>query len=110
MNVKKDRAGSAQGSIDEKDIKALFDKVAEHFKDASDESKDVFSMLVERALSYRDLAVHSSGRPLTVGETREALDAFMHVMVEHEMPGSLPKRVHDLVLMWLEGIKEMRQH
>lgn len=97
-------------SIDERDIQALFDRVSEHFKDADEGTRGMFSMLVGTALKYRDMLVHSTGHALTVGETREALDAFMQVIRTHEIPKDLDGRVHDLVVMWLEQIREKVHH
>ncbi len=97
-------------SIDDKDIQALFDRVSEHFKEADEGTRGMFSMLVDSALRYRDMLFHSTGHALTVGETRDALDAFMEVIRTHDMPKGLDKRVHDLVVVWLEEIKEMIHH
>ncbi len=99
-----------QHELDEGDIKALFDKMAEHFEGAGDDSREFFSMLVRKALRYRDTLMHSSGEVLTVGETRVALDVFMEVLKSHEMPEGLDKRVHDLVMLWLEELKERVHH
>ena len=96
--------------MDEKDIEALFDRVAEHFDGEDDGARGMFTMLVNIALKYRDMLTHSTGSALTVGETRQALDAFMDVLRTHEVPKMLDKRVHDLVLMWLEEIKEKVHH
>lgn len=97
-------------SLDEGDIQELFDRISEHFEGADEGARGMFGMLVQTALRYRDTLVHSSGKPLTVGETREALNAFMGVIKTHEMPRDLDKRVHDLVIMWLEEIKEKVHH
>ena len=96
--------------LDEGDIQELFDRVSEHFEGADEGARGMFGMLVQIALRYRDTLVHSSGKPLTVGETRGALNAFMGVIKTHEMPVDLDKRVHDLVVMWLEEIKEKVHH
>ena len=96
--------------LDEGDIQELFDRISEHFEGADEGARGMFEMLVKTALRYRDMLVHSSGKPLTVGETREALDEFMGVIKTHEMPKDLDKRIHDLVIMWLEEIKEKVHH
>jgi len=99
-----------QHELDEGDIKALFDKMADRVEDAGDDSREFFSMLVRTALRYRDTLMHSSGEALTVGETRTALDVFMEAMRSHEMPEGLDRRVHDLVMLWLEEVKEKIHH
>ena len=95
-----------QQEVDEHDIKALFDRIADHFGEEGEESREFFSMLVRTALKYRDMLVHSSGEALTVGETRAALDVFMEVLKTHKVPEGLDKRVHDLVVLWLQELNE----
>jgi hypothetical protein len=97
-------------ALDDNDIQGLFDRVSKHFEGADEGARGMFGMLVDTALKYRDMLMHSSGEPLTVGETRAALDAFMEVLKTHEMPKELDRRVHDLVIMWLEEIKEKVHH
>lgn len=96
--------------LDDDDIQALFERVSKHFENADEGARGMFGMLVNTALRYRDMLVHSSGEPLTVGETKEALDAFMVVLKTHEIPKDLGQRVHDLVVLWLEEIKEKVHH
>lgn len=98
------------GALEDDDIQGLFDRVSKHFEDADEGSRGMFNMLVNTALKYRDMLVHSSGEPLTVGETKEALDAFMEVLRTHEVPRELSRRVHDLVIMWLEEVREKVHH
>jgi len=95
---------------DNDDIKALFERVSEHFVGADEGSKAMFGMLVQTALKYRDILEHSSGIPLTVAETRAALDAFMGVLQTHKIPEGLDKRIHDLVILWLEELKTRVHH
>lgn len=94
----------------EDDIRLLFEKVAEHFRNSEEGARGMFSLLVDTTLKYRDILVHSTGRPLTVAETREALDGFMEVLNTHRVPGGMPKRVHDLVILWLEELKVRIHH
>ncbi len=97
-------------ALDDNDIKDLFDRVSEHFEGADEGTRAMFSMLVNTALHYRDTLIHSTGKGLTVGETRAALDAFMEVMKTHQIPAGIDKRVHDLVILWLEELKEKVHH
>ena len=92
-------------SSDEDDIKALFEKVSEHFAEADEGARGMFSMLVGVALKYRDTLLHSAGHALTVAETRAALDAFMETLKVHRIPEGIDKRVHDLVILWLEELR-----
>lgn len=94
----------------EDDIRELFERVSEHFEGADEGARGMFSMLVRTALAYRDTLVHSTGLPLTVGETRAALDAFMATLQSHRIPPGLDKRVKDLVILWLEEIRTRIHH
>lgn len=91
------------------DINALFERVAGHFEGSAEGAKGMFSMLVKTALNYRDILIRSSGLPLTVAETRSALGVFMEVLKTHRIPKVLDRRVHDLVILWLEELR-MRVH
>jgi len=97
-------------NTDDRDIQELFEKVAGHFEGADGGVQEMFSMLVKVTLKYRDMLVHSGGVPLNVVETKGALDAFMEVMQTHKIPQNLDKRVHDLVVLWLEEIKLRTHH
>lgn len=94
----------------DKDIRELFERVSEHFKDADDNAKGMFSMLVDTTLKYRDMLHHSSGHTLSVEETRVALGAFMGVLKTRDVPKGLDPLIHDLVIMWLEGLKAQKQN
>ncbi len=87
------------------DIQSVFDRIAKKFEHADGSAKEMFAMLVATALRYRDQVVAEGGEALTVGETREALDAFMAVIKTHEIPEGLPPRVKALVMLWLEEIR-----
>lgn len=92
-------------TTDDSDIKALFDKVSEHFGEESEGSRAMFSMLVKTTLNYRDMLVASTGFPLTVDETRRALQVFMEILKTRKFPRVLDKRIKDLVVLWLEELK-----
>lgn len=111
-------------STDDDDIKKLFENVAGHFAGADEGARGMFGMLVGVALRYRDTLLRSTGRALTVEETRDALSAFMEVLKTRripparpksplrrdEGPQSLDKRVHDLVILWLDELKTRVHH
>ena len=97
-------------STDEKDIRALFEKIAKHFEGVDEGTQAMFSMLVKTTLKYRDMLMHSSGVPFSVGETREALNVFMEVMKTQKIPQGIDKRIHDLVILWLEEVKIRVHH
>ena len=95
---------------DDQDIQRLFETVAKYFEKADEGTRGMFAMLVKTALKYRDLLVHSTGCPLTVAETRAALDAFLEVLKSHRIPQNLDRRVHDLVILWLDELKLRTHH
>jgi hypothetical protein len=97
-------------SIKDDDIEKLFGRIAEHFKHADERSHQMFRMLVDTTLKFRDEIVKRTGVPLTIGETHKALDIFMEVLKTHKIPPNLDKNVHDLVVIWLEEIKTMLHH
>lgn len=94
----------------DKDIKDLFDRIAKHFENSDEGTKAMFSMLVRVALKYRDDLVIAKASPLTVGETRVALDAFMEVLKTKKFAKKVGKRELDLVILWLEELKTMKQN
>jgi len=92
------------------DIAKLFAKIAEHFKHADDAAHEMFKILVNTTLHFRDELIQKTGVPLTVGETQKALDIFMKVLKTHKMPQNLDKNVHDLIILWLEEVKTILHH
>ena len=98
-----------KADIDGDDIKELFERISSRFDGADDGTKEMLAMLVNTTLKYRETLEHASGIPLTVGETRGALDAFMSVMQTRRIPDGLNKRIRDLLLLWLEELK-LRVH
>jgi len=92
------------------DIAKLFARITEHFKHADDTAHQMFKILVNTTLSYRDKLMEETGVPLTVGETQKALDVFMKVLKTHKIPAGLDKNIHNLVILWLEEVKVMLHH
>ncbi len=97
-------------SLKDDDIQALFSKIAEHFNETDEKSHQMFKMLVNTTLKFRDELLAKSGIPLTVGETQKALDMLMEVIKTHKVPPNLDKNIHDLLILWLEEIKVMLHH
>ena len=92
--------------VDDKDIRELFDRVAEQFDETDDGIRSMFSMLVETTLKYRDTIRHSRGETLSVGETRNALGVFMEVLQAHSFPEGIDEKIKGLVIVWLEELKK----
>lgn len=113
LNNFKDRkdAPNMTNSTDEKDITELFARIADHFStNADDGAKAMFAMLVKTTLSQRDSLVHLGEEPLSVGEVREGLGSFMEVLKTHSIPDGLAPRIKNLVMAWLEELKNMKQN
>jgi len=96
--------------VKDDDIAKLFARLAEHFKDADDNTHRMFAMLVKTTLRFRDMLIEKTGIPLTVGETQKALDAFMEVLKKRRIPPNLDKNVHDLLILWLEELRTTLHH
>ncbi len=91
--------------IDDRDIEELFERIQDHFEQVDEKTKDMFDMLIEQTLEFRKKCAEANGHVLTVGETKQALDAFMIVLRVQKIPANLPKPVYDLIIRWLEALK-----
>lgn len=92
------------------DIEMLFRRIEHHFADKDEGAKHMLAMLVRIALSYRDHLVAINEPPLTVGETQQALDAFMVVVKTQQFPAIPEQRIKKLVLLWLEELQRTVHH
>lgn len=94
----------------EDDIEILFSKLMNRLGGADEGAKKMLGLLVRVTLKYRDELVANKGAPLTVGETREALDVFMHVMQQQSFPETVKPRIKSLVIMWLDEVRKNIHH
>lgn len=92
------------------DIEKLFGRIAEHFKHADEKSHQMFKILVNTTLKFREELIKKTGVPLKVGETQKALGVFMEVLKTHKIPPNLDKNINSLVILWLEEVKVMLHH
>ncbi len=81
-----------------------------HFDTADEGGRMMLGMLVHTTLAYRDQLVAEKKAPLTIGETREALDSFMTVMRTKRFPDIPNPRARELVMMWLQELKKSIHH
>lgn len=93
----------------EDDIDVLLRVAAEKMGTADPGTHRMFRLLIQTTLQYRD-QLHAQGVPLTVQETREALDTFMEVLKTHTIPKNLDPHVHELLVMWLEEVRKTIHH
>ncbi|PIR25888.1 MAG: hypothetical protein COX62_09085 [Deltaproteobacteria bacterium CG_4_10_14_0_2_um_filter_43_8] len=91
------------------DIEEFLRGVISQVGDVDDGVHNMFRMLVATAKEARD-NIQAAGKVLTVGETQEALTAFMEVMKTHQVPERLSNHAHILVVKWLEKIKTEVHH
>lgn len=89
----------------DKDVEVFLRSIADRFAGVDEGVVRMFRMLVAVTLNYRD-ELEAKGQVLTVQTTKDALDAFMHVMKAHTVPENLSPEAHQLVLYWLEEIKK----
>jgi hypothetical protein len=92
------------------DIEQLFKRIERHFENKEEGARHMLGMLVRVALSYRDKLVVANEPALTVGETQQALDAFMVVVKTHQFPEISDQRIKRLVLLWLEELQKTVHH
>jgi len=92
------------------DIEVLFRHLEEHFSEAGEGSRKMLGMLVHTTLTYRDTLVARSESPLTVEETRKALDIFMTIFTTKKFPAISDPRIKELVMMWLEEVRKNVHH
>ncbi|MFH1875074.1 MAG: hypothetical protein ABH859_07850 [Pseudomonadota bacterium] len=92
------------------DIAKIFEQAGEYFQDKDESIYRMFAMLVKATLKYRDDLLERKDETLTVGETQKALDVFMQVLQTQEIPSDLEQNVHDLLILWLEELKQRVRH
>lgn len=91
--------------MDEKEIYRLFLEAARNPSDLTDETRQVFTVLVNSTLGYRDHLLFSRGITLTVGEVRNALDWLVPSLLTGRLPETENKVSLDLVKLWLDELK-----
>lgn len=93
----------------DEDIQTIFNGLIDKIGEVDDGTYQMFELLVRTTLRCRD-ELHAVGKTLTVGETQEALDAFIGVMKSKTLPEGLSDHAHQLLVEWLEELKKSRQH
>ena len=91
--------------MEENDIERLFLSVAGNAGQASDEVRQVFSMLVRSTLRYRDHLLASRGITLTVEDARVALGWLVPALSTGTLPKTDNKVRLDLLKIWLDELK-----
>lgn len=92
------------------DISIVFEKIRKHFDGKGESEHKMFHTLVDTALKYRDELASSGEKPISVDETKKALDGFMKIIVERKFPDDIDDRSKGLVLRWLEELKKHKQN
>ena len=91
--------------MEENDIERLFLSVAGNGGQASDEARQVFSMLVRSTLRYRDHLLASRGITVTVEDARVALGWLVPALSTGTLPKTGNKVRLDLLKIWLDELK-----
>lgn len=91
-------------------LEQLFLKLTERYGVLPAEAKQIFSILIDVTLKYRDALVTQKEPPLTVEDTQQALDELLYVFQAGKLSPNLPKRIHTLLNLWLEEIKVHTYH
>ncbi|MBI5299110.1 MAG: hypothetical protein HY877_02275 [Deltaproteobacteria bacterium] len=91
--------------METKEIEDLFERLAKQYGVSPEESKPIFTLLVKTTLKYRDMLMARGEKPLTVEETRAALDELLHVMNKKSFSPNISPRIHELVQLWHDEVK-----
>lgn len=92
------------------DIDRLFRGVAEKIGSVDDGTHQMFRLLVETTLKFRDDLRDKEGLSLTVAETQTALDGLMEVLRTHAIPNRMTGHARSLIVKWLEEIRRSVHH
>lgn len=96
--------------MDEKELEALFETLAKRYGINPEETKQIFTLLVKTTLKYRDLLVQQGEKPLTVTETRQAIDELLLVMQQKKFSSQVSSRIQQLVTLWYDELKVHLYH
>jgi hypothetical protein len=90
--------------MDKDKLDKFFEDILQSEGYISSESMDVFRQLIDLTLQFRDNLKAETGRILTVGETRRALDIYLKAVKEGRISTNLDDRIEALVRLWLKEI------
>lgn len=93
-----------------KKIEELFETLAKRYGVGPDGSKQIFTLLVKITLKYRDMLVELGEKPLTVEETRQAIDELLMVIQQKRFSPQISSRIEKLLALWLEELKVHLYH
>ena len=94
----------------DKEIYALFTRVAEDSAGGDDSAREVFSTLIKSTLRYRDQIKEQEGIVVTVEDVRTALDWLVPSLKTGRLPVSGNKIRLDLLKLWLDELKYCSVH
>jgi hypothetical protein len=67
-------------------------------------ARKTLGILIEETLAFRDWLVANNQPPLTVGDTRAALEAFEMLIQGKQLPSELTEQQRTLLARWYERI------
>ena len=100
-----DWSNREKSDVDEHDIQGLFTSLLAGQAPQSDETREVFSLLIKTTLRYRDHLLQSEGIVVTVDDVRMALDWLVPSLTTGRLPKTDRKISLNLLKLWLDGLK-----
>lgn len=85
-------------------IKEFFKTILENNKNASVETIDILTKLINYTIEYRDKLKAKTGEVLTVGNTRAAIDVYLEAVQTEHLRGDLDPKIDRLIKYWLTEI------
>jgi hypothetical protein len=100
--------GSERSTMEDKDLFKLFLSVAEHPGQNTEDTRKVFSVLVQSTLRYRDHMLKANGTVVTVEDVRIVLEWLVPALSTGRLPATDNKLRLDLLKIWLDDLKPFK--
>ena len=92
-------------NVEEHDIHRFFKVLLIDHAHQTDETRQVFSVLIKTTLKYRDNLLASEGVVVTVEDVRRALDWLMPALTTGRLPKTDNELSLSLLRLWLDELK-----
>ncbi|MFC1821665.1 hypothetical protein ACFL9T_03090 [Thermodesulfobacteriota bacterium] len=93
--------------MEEQDIHRLFKSLLIDHSHQTDETRQVFSVLIKTTLNYRDHLLQSEGIVVTVEDVRSALDWLIPSLTTGRLPITDNRISLSLLKLWLDELKTL---
>ena len=91
--------------MEDKDIYMLFSSLAEKAELNNEPLREVFKILIQCALRYRDNVLRDTGIVVTVEDVRSALDWLLPALQTGRLPRADNEISLNLLKLWLDELK-----